>query len=229
MSAYVLIPLIIPLIAIFVIFLLINRKAKSSLRKKGIYVTLTGYICILLLALGVYLYLPKEEYPTTGDIEQSEEPNLYLMAEEGKFSEIEDFKVKSWEFSRTKDRLEILLKYIVGEGPEVFVEKVDTDSITVDLYRSRSILNGRHDITDEIPVPKVDLTSDMLVITQQEAQLKFYGFNNEFPIEQFSDAHFDPGNLGSSFGGNVVYIRVPEDLNVVYDNQNDFGIRMIVR
>ncbi|MUK89395.1 hypothetical protein GMD78_13585 [Ornithinibacillus sp. L9] len=210
---------IIVLILLFSIFL--NYRVKILSGQKAQWL-LFGYFIILVVSFGIYLFIPKGAPPSSE--EQYKGPDLYLNAMEGNVSNIDSKYVeRTWEFPMEEPELNVELDYIISDGPPVFVEEADIDSLEVILYKTPTIINGGIDITDRIPNASVQLTGSnkLQLYNPNPIEIEYSGYVPEFTLTQFKQGVSNSLRITGtfiSFGDQILYIRVPQHIEVNTDS-----------
>lgn len=226
-----LIPLLITIIIVIAFVALVGRIMKRTINKGGrsIYSKrvrwlVGGYIALLLIGMGVEALLPvkalSEEYIVDREELDQESIDLYTAATEGKIAEQDrSFIRKDWNLNYEGEKLNIASQNDEYLETQIIVErKQDNDGkIEALFYSTRSIVNNM-DITEKIHPPGLDLADNILTVSNPiKVQLKYHQFQNVFSINQFTgeDTLFD--NNTSYHGQSILYIRIPNNLELIHD------------
>lgn len=208
-----------------------SEKARHFLFKgKKIKMLIIAYGVLLLVGLPVYfLNSPSGhvEGVDQADVNQlmDEDTNLFDAAIKGETDRLKQHLVERKEFPIDGDELTINLLENQETNLLVIVEKVSdkASSIQASYYASPIYVN---DVKVEVdrPFPYVSIEDGNMVISDSKPiHLEFSTFEKEFVVRQFTEpagiGTF--GGMSSSFssGVNLLYLRVPELINVVGDVQ----------
>jgi hypothetical protein len=218
-------------VALFLLVLFIFKrnsapggKYVSSLKVKWF---LRAYGILLLLATILFFLHPtvNADYQNNGDSpglgKVVENPSqIYDAALEGRIDQEEAvYKKNQWSFELSDNQMHISFN---GFEYEYFLvaEKTSEHDGQVEVihYATRSVFNDI-DITDQIPSPEVQMDGNMIKISNSQTHLEFSKMNNEFSITQFKGGSSFGLNYQtvSNMGHNVLYIKVPSDVEIVYN------------
>jgi hypothetical protein len=223
-------------IGFFLIVLFIFRrnsvpgsKYVSSLKIKWL---LGGYGILLLSATILFFLHPtvKADYNGSGSTNRSgevvENPSqLYDAALEGRIDQEEAvLKKNQWSFDLSDNQMHISFNGYKNDYFLVAEKSNEMDGqVEVTHYATRSVFN-EVDITDQMPSPEVQKDGNMIKISSPSTHLKFLKIDNEYPIAQFrgekssSLSYYSYSNMGH----NVLYIKVPSDVEIVYSGDIQF-------
>lgn len=230
-----LIPILILIFLIVAISIAVNRLSfkrthVSEQKVKSIFLI---YFGVLVLAMAVYIFLPKDYYyfEMDGQYYEVDQANLeteygddyfsfYEVVAEDKIDEIEDVYIEeTWEFDYEDDTLTVRGSDYFPISTFVEEKEVDDDKIEITLYRTKATVEGI-DISDQIKLPKLSLKENQLFFTPPERlEMSFYRLDKEAVITQFTgNPWYDFNHRISKTGAQMLYIKVPKDLKIEEDN-----------
>lgn len=138
---------------------------------------------------------------------------------------------KKWNFPYEKNRLTVTGSMIAADQILVVVEKKtrmdDNDQIEIIQYMTRSIIDD-YDYSSHLKPPKITVYEQGIQIDRTErTKLKLAKFTKEFVVNQFINQPYNVDGDERIFGGvstnnvsgqNVLYLRVPETIEVIEGN-----------
>lgn len=141
------------------------------------------------------------------------------------------YKISSHSFKVDTNKLSFLLydPFINGHY-RIFVEQKDVDDgeIEVSTYATTQLAGGI-DFTKLMLPPGISFQKGTLSFKSPSRQmLEFKQFKNDFTLDQFKLQNY--GNfigMSASFGGQVIYIRVPKSMAIDKGMYSDDQIQMI--
>ncbi|WP_064093972.1 hypothetical protein [Rossellomorea aquimaris] len=183
-----------------------------------------AYFCILIVSVPIAYLLPEKESAygeklTDEEIKQlnKDREAFFEDAMNGKIKEGEGTVLKKeWEFKVDESRLTIS-NFTVN----MFILAKRTESndqrIKVDYYTSKSIVH-RIDVTDKLSSPTITFYDNQLVVHDPEhVEIKLASFTNEFITNQFKNDSQDNYEYGSSLGGDLLLLSIPQGVEVEGD------------
>ncbi|MBN8235865.1 hypothetical protein JF544_11430 [Halobacillus kuroshimensis] len=203
-----------------------TMKMRLGQGKTGLWM-LGGYFVLLLVSMIVSTFLPSE---TTASMNEESthsknrsEISIPMLIAEGKVDEVnKDTLVKEWSFE-LQDHSLTLEAYVENEGgPGIFIEKTSdlTGKIQASYYRSPIYVDGLK-VQEEFKPTLVMNQQTLTVSVENPVDVHYQMFTSEFPFTQFSQ---NPGGRewGSriEWGEEAVYIRVPEETEIIGENRN---------
>lgn len=217
------------IIIIAIIYAGVNAVKKGTLLQKiNLKLVLGIYGALLLIAVGVFYLLPIEEslnkvVETQEELAQAGRAGDLLMitASEGKQIEKENidgvFIKNRWDFPYEAKQLEVTQVDERHGIPFILIERKEDDGqIEVIQYYTRAIIENI-ELTDEIAPFTIQLEKNQLMISNPNVIDMHVGkFAKEFTISQFTsqngiDLFSDVNHI---HGANVLYIRVPKNVEV---------------
>ncbi|MGM0876246.1 MAG: hypothetical protein ACQEWV_16115 [Bacillota bacterium] len=224
-------PFLIILIIIAVIFSIVNAIKKASFfQRLNVKWVLSFYGVLLLVALVLFYVLPNERSlnyivdnkPELAKAEKASQ-QLTMATSEGKQIDkenIDGVKVKKrWDFTYEGKKLEITGYDEQYASGFTLVERKDVNDnkIEVTQYHTRTIIQNI-ELTNEVGPFIIELAEDTLTIGDpNDIEFHVGKFDKEFTITQFTEEWSieDPfSNEEDIWGENVLYIRVPKDVEV---------------
>ncbi|MBM7599641.1 hypothetical protein JOC34_002009 [Virgibacillus halotolerans] len=226
----IIIQLVFLLLLIGAVVFIIKKGIGKTNKSKTTYWILGGYLCLLLLSVGVYFVTPAlHGQVKTEEIENTSMPNFDRFIYEGEPVDISnDYKVKQWDFDYNDE--EIYLRYSGDDQNSlpVRLDKKENDSkIEAVYYQTPSYYNGINisSYTDPVSVNK---NGDELFIELPEtAYLEFTSYKKEFPFKQLTDERFLENDdllfedADEIFGNQFLYLRIPKNIKVNADSGID--------
>ncbi|OAS83984.1 MULTISPECIES: hypothetical protein [Metabacillus] len=230
------IPIVLLLLIIVAIYKMVNViKKVPFLQKLNLKWMLSIYGVLLLVAVGLFYVLPNER-PSNKIVDNQDElvkvenarRLLTMAASEGKQiskENIEGVEIKNhWDFTYEEKQLDVTILDDQLGTLFTLVERKNVNDKRVEVmqYHTRTIIENL-DITDDIPPLTLELVEGELTIRNTHSvDIHFGKFDKEFTITQFTeekgieDSFIDEDHI---WGENVLYIRVPKDVNVEGDFQ----------
>src|SRR5699024_10907851 len=122
-----------------------------------------------------------------------------------------------WEYE--KEELYFASAYY---GAPIVVERKEANDQLIEIvtYRGQFTLAGV-DYTEYMNPIRANVLVDTLTITEPDyTDLQFSAITKEFTITQFMDEHERMRELGSNSGNELIYIRIPKDMNLIQNEQD---------
>lgn len=226
---------ILPIFLMLLVALIFWSASKAASKKmilfsgKIIDSVLVVYIALLLISTVVtsgFGIKPGAESERVTDKEIAEAveagENFIEYLEKGMLADADGVYVnKKWKFPYENNRLVVTGSVIAADPIWVVVEKknADNDQIEIVQYMTRSILDD-YDYSAHLKPPKIIEYSEGIEIDRSEhTELKFTKFTKEFVVNQFTNKQFTNerifGGVNNVRGQSVLYLRVPESIEVV--------------
>jgi heme/copper-type cytochrome/quinol oxidase subunit 2 len=230
------IPILLVLIIIAVIYKLVNViKKVPFLQKFNLKWMLSIYGVLLLVAVGLFYVIPIERssnkiVDNKDELVKVEKARrlLTMAASEGKQiskENIDGVEIKNqWDFTYGEKQLDVTISEEQLGTLFTLVERknVNDDRVEVIQYHTRTIIEHL-DITDDIRPLTLELVEGELTIRDTNAvDIHFGKFDKEFTISQFTEQKgIEDSFIGEDhiWAENVLYIRVPKDIDVEGDFQ----------
>ncbi|MBO1512916.1 hypothetical protein [Metabacillus bambusae] len=227
------IPFVLLLLIIVMIYKMVNViKKVPFFQKLNLKWMLSIYGVLLLVAVGLFYVLPIERSSTSNKIVDNQDELvkvekarrlLTMAASEGKQitkENIDGVEIKNqWDFTYGEKQLDVTISDEQLGTLFTLVERknVNDDRVEVIQYHTRTIIENL-DITDDIRPLTLELAEGELTIRDTNAvEIHFGKFDKEFTISQFTeekgleDSFIDEDHIWAE---NVLYIRVPKDMDV---------------
>ncbi|PWA07914.1 hypothetical protein DCC39_15840 [Pueribacillus theae] len=210
---FFLIVIIIVLIAFFTI------RSKVQVRfGKPLFI---GYALLLLLSFALYEFVISKNITVINPVSEAEEEkevNKFFEAiNEGNIDKIESaYIVKQDEVDFQSNKLMIETEDDDYFDPSVVVERKPENDQKIDViyYKTKPLIK-EIDIMKEIKPIQMNWKGDTLTFMKpEEATFDFAMFKKEFPISQFTGEDWFELNSNGFIGYQVIYLRVPKDLQI---------------
>ncbi|MBX0359339.1 hypothetical protein [Halobacillus sp. Nhm2S1] len=218
-----------PVLILLAVFIALSLLIKKSSRfgfargKTGLWM-LIGYSVLLVGSTIVFLVLPIGSTELRGqendrDAEQKSQ-QFYEAVHEGKVDDMEEWRIHEWSFPFNDEQIVLQVLENDVNGVNIFVEHTDelTETVEAFYYQTPLTVNGYE--VEEKYMPAVVLGATTLSIYPGETlNLKYKMFGTEFPFRLFGEENgYAWGRTTvSHWNGSALYIRVPEGLDVVAD------------
>lgn len=240
----ILLPLTLLLIVIVIKFILpiIKTRISGLMTWKRSFILAGLYLGILILMVPMLAILPDKGYIKLVDnrveafglshnIIRNFDFYNHLPTEESLDKQEGLCKISSVTFKVDTNKLSFLLydPFINGDY-RIFVEQKDVDDgeIGVSTYATTQLAGGI-DFTKLMAPPGISFQKGTLSFKSPSRQtLEFKQFKNDFTIDQFRLQNY--GNfigMSASFGGQVIYIRVPKSMAIAKGMYSDDQIQTI--
>ncbi|WP_164670786.1 hypothetical protein [Virgibacillus doumboii] len=217
-------PIIMLLLVLGLVFLVIKRTHKKTNRHgyvKKVQLMVASYIVILLISIGVFYLLPKDEYLRAEKDVSTEPFELRQAANVGEIGKLDKYMEETWTFEINRQELNVDVASN-GHSPTdfpIFVETVETqqDSIKASFYRTPMIIDG-YDFSDRLKPLTISHASGTLTFSLPDPiMVELSLFKQEFPIMQFSGKSImDSGHHSEQ----VLYITIPENIELNFTAEN---------
>ncbi|SDP30344.1 hypothetical protein [Halobacillus aidingensis] len=218
-------PILILLAVIIALSLLIKKSSRFGFGrgKAGLWM-LISYSVLLVVSAVIFLAIPLGSIELKGqekeEKEEQKSQQFYEAVQEGKLDEIEEWRIHEWSFPFDKEQLILQVLENDVNGINIFVERTDdlTETVEAFYYQTPLMINGYE--VEEKYMPAVSMVMTTLSIYPGEKlNLKYKMFGSEFPFRLFDKEN---GSMWgdttvSHWNGTALYIRVPEGLDVVGD------------
>jgi hypothetical protein len=185
-----------------------------------------AYAIVLLCLLAGYYMIPREGFldvPDNGeDIvrkAQTEKQDIFeniLAVGRGEYKGLRI--IEKWDLKHDGKQLVVSIPDENISDYIVYVEHKDTSDGIIEIQQlATSSVVSYVDMTEEFSRPvTAKLTGNTLSITPPHTQeIEVKRFDKEFPLKQFMKAGFDDNNYNKIKGGNVIYIRAPEQVAII--------------
>lgn len=185
-----------------------------------------AYAIVLLCLLAGYYMIPREGFldvPDNGeDIvrkAQTEKQDIFeniLAVGRGEYKGLRI--IEKWDLKYDGKQLVVSIPDDNMSDYIVYVEHKDTSDGIIEIQQlATSSVVSYVDMTEEFSRPvTAKLTGNTLSITPPHTQeIEVKRFDKEFPLKQFMKAGFDDNNYNKIKGGNVIYIRAPEQVAII--------------
>ncbi|RKL67203.1 hypothetical protein CR203_11890 [Salipaludibacillus neizhouensis] len=204
-----------------------NKIIRSN--SKGLKWLFLGYLSILVLSVPVAFLLPIETESLKGEIAKGDvvhEQDIYIEDAllKGEIEELVDKnKTELWAFDYENDVLNIEQKaeefYVA-----VYLEETSeyTEMIEATYFYPRLIVD-EWDFSNEVSPIRVELKNNSLNIYEPLSVTINHGeFEMGFPMSQFyGESKMMGRSSSSSMGGQILYLKVPEGLEIGDDTNVD--------
>ncbi|GAF65430.1 hypothetical protein BTS2_2328 [Bacillus sp. TS-2] len=207
---------------IFLICLLVQRKAFRSPSKKGIYITLAVYVGLLLLSPAVFSFTKEErvmaweKFDQTSYHQEGEKLQTYRdLVLEGQFDQINSEDIDyQWSYSFEGDTLSIVRTGDYYYYEELFIEKKrENDGVVeVSLIKGPSLVFD-YEISEFSPTSQFELESNRLIWATPQEEWYVQLFEPEFPIQQFQNHSLREPYSGVIYH-DILHIAVPENVEI---------------
>lgn len=211
----------IPAILLIIILIVGVLIARVILRNKFVFgkqikILFYSYVVVLLVSLIVSLILPKQVETLSKPIETDGIPSLYTFLDEEDQWDMDGLEKYKHDVAELPfDETEL---YLDVDGFVYVIEKrQDSDKkIEIAHYRTPTFVNGI-DISKEIPGLIYEVHDQGLYIYLDE-QVDLEIRQQPFPYQLFSKKHSNnDSEMSIHFGDELLYITVPEDITVTYE------------
>ena len=223
-------PLMLLLIVILFMTLLLRGKGEGkskyySTNKR--FALLYIYVGVLLIAFVVSLFLPSEREGYFVEIDQREyeqsDSKVYNDIYAGRISSVDKKLIEEVrEVDLPGERL-VLQKFDQHQQLSIVVERMEElgNSVEMTIIKNRVIAN-RVDLTDMFDPVNVTVNGEKMNFHQRGQQEVVMGVMEQgFPFYLFSDkSRFYMNNSYSSLGDQIIYLRVPNNIEIVYDENH---------
>ncbi|WP_246943634.1 hypothetical protein [Bacillus pinisoli] len=224
----------IPFLVLLIILVLVFIPAFSPMmRSKRIgflsmlnFKLLAGIYCLLLLvSLCIFYLLPTDTFSSVDeefgqvDVEEMDQyrNSIYEALYKGDIEETEGIiKNKQWEFPISGEKLTLTMNEEHSSLLVLAERSNELDGkIVATYYTMKSYIDGIS-FSEQLNSPTIKLQDDNLVIIDPEPlELHFYKLKKEFPITQFNPDKREEYMMETTIGVNVLYVKVPENLEVI--------------
>lgn len=191
-----------------------------------------GYVMLLILSVIVYTFILEER--ANGEEEAQGEDVEFATTDLGsdRLIRIENAEEKhraKWDYDQQKLHIDGDLG--VYDTIPIIIDKkeVNDGEIEVVYYMGRSTIES-YDISDQFKPMDFNLEDDELTITRTNVtHIEASAFSKEFTMNQFTEeigGETGPFmNRGTFIGKRVIYLRIPKDLQLTYDDLNVLYVR----
>lgn len=210
-----------------------HKKQRLYLSNKRIFWIVTGYILILILAAGFYAFIPQKLTPVNVYIDDEEydkiSNHLYDAINTGNIEQIDPSFISSkWEKEYSGKQLKIVAPEPNDITPTIVVERKATDDKLIEgiYYKTKSYVDGI-DVTKKISSDQLKWSNDTLTLIEpRPVKLNFALFHKDITLKQFTEEpSVREDDFSSSFGINILYLRVPKDLKII--ESEEIGIQYV--
>ncbi|RWZ54683.1 hypothetical protein EQV77_13610 [Halobacillus fulvus] len=204
-------------------FMVSSGKIKKSLvpAKAGGWM-LIAYSSLLIVAIVVSLFIPGETISTESVDEQDLEQTVEDMHEAVFNAELDDVDpdliLQEWSFDYEKDAVGLDL---LSANPDQFsimvlIEKTNEldDDLKAFYIHSPMYMDGIPIDVETTPEVSI-LDEEVRVVTPEEQQIRYNVYDHGLSLEPFKEGNDSP--FHSSFSMAVLYLQVPEDLEITAD------------
>lgn len=212
-------------IAIVFIFKSIRPKIFRLLSWKLSSILAGLYLGVLIILVPILYMLPDKDFIKIVEnkdqaiaTSQNLMNNLYNhhFPAEGDLAKLEGiYRNSSHTFKVDSSKLSFNLQTSTGSY-HVFIERKDVDNgeIDVSTYVTAQYM-GEVNFTKQLLPPKISLNNGMLSLRAPNYQtLEFKHFNLDFTMDQFKNRSLNPNSMSTNYGAQIVYIRVPQSLEI---------------
>lgn len=219
-------PLGLLIIGLIIFVLLKNRKRKRSyLSNRTVLWLLGGYITILVVCGIVSGFMPQgTEFPMgKSSVKDNSFYNIYALANEGKINEVHpSFIQDKWEKNYTSMQLHVELQGADFANTTIFVQdkKVNDHKIEGTLYQGSAVV-GNLDVSRLVSPLRVAWSDHTLILIPVKKNITLRLFKKDFPVIQFTKSGGIAADQTSSFGQQILYLRVPKGLKILPDKKLD--------
>lgn len=191
----------------------------TSVKKNGWF--LGGYTIILLFSMVIYFLMPEAEQITwKGETEDTSEFLLYekLMNKE----DIEESYVSNKEtYDLSEQELVIRSQDNYFNEYSIMFEKTSELEGEMEVILYKGILTvEQFDLSEELPSPAITYSNGILEVEHPVFFEKSMAYiAPEFPFTQFSGQRSTMQGYGHSSRDAIIYVRVPEDTEVIWNEE----------
>ncbi|WP_394219429.1 hypothetical protein [Halobacillus trueperi] len=218
-------PILILLAVFLAMSLLIKKSSRSDFGrgKVGLWM-LMGYAALLVVSAVIFLAIPFGSTELKGqendrDAEQKSQ-QFYQAVQEGKLDEIEEWRIQEWSFPFDEEQLNLQVLENDVNGINLFIERTDdlTETLEAFYFQTPLMINGYEVEEKYMPALSMDMAT-LSVYPGEKLNLKYKMFGSEFPFRLFDEegGYAWGDTTVSHWNGSALYIRVPEGLDVVAD------------
>ncbi|PTY78023.1 hypothetical protein B5V89_11140 [Heyndrickxia sporothermodurans] len=238
------IPIIFIFLIIWGIFYIIQSKNKNQLTQKHkkqrfylsnkrIFWMVISYMLILILAAGIYAFIPQKHTPAKVYIDDAEydkiSNHLYDAINTGNIEQIDPSFISSkWEKKYTGKQLKIVAPEPDDITPTIIVERKTTDDKLIEgiFYKTKSYVDSI-DVTEKVPSDQLKWSNNTLtLIPPKPVKLNFALFHKDMTLKQFTEEpSLRDDDFNSSFGFQILYLRIPKDLKII--ESEEIGIQYV--
>ncbi|RKQ33279.1 hypothetical protein [Oceanobacillus halophilus] len=225
MTSISVLPIILLLVFIGVLFLFSKFIERINNRGKNVKRMLLSYVMILVLATAVYFLLPLDKSIVSDEsIDPDTAPSLFHHLNLETLDEVDSSLIrKSWEFDINSDKLQVhFTENDWGSNVPIYLDQVEDldEKVEAIFYQSPTFVEGVN-VADFTALPDIDFSSNTLRIREPAYEdLEFITFKTEFPVRQFTGEKLI--EEGFFHGDELIYIRVPEGIDLDIDEEINF-------
>ncbi|MHB1652644.1 MAG: hypothetical protein ACYCVD_09245 [Desulfitobacteriaceae bacterium] len=214
------------IIAIIIMLIVVKVKSKFTSWKANVWVA-GAYLAGLILLVPVLGLLPIHDFikpskDVNQTVSQLDPGELFQYAAQGHLDKQNGvYKNSSRTFKLDGNKLGFAISDAGYNNILIERKKVDDGQIEVSTYTTSSFIDGI-DFTKQIAPPTVSFQNNTLLIKSDKQQrLDFTRFEADFTLDQFKHINMH-GNqrMASNFGWKVLYVRVPQKLEIDKGNYN---------
>ncbi|WLR47952.1 hypothetical protein LC065_01265 [Halobacillus litoralis] len=218
-----------PVLILLAVFIALSLLIKKSSRfgfgrgKTGFWM-LIGYTFLLVASAVIFLALPIGNTELRGQESEEEEEQksqqFYEAVHQGKMDKMEEWLIHEWSFPFNEEQL--ILQVIENDvnSINIFVEHTEdlTETMEAFYYQTPMMINGYKVEEKYMPAVNVDMRT-LSVDPGEKKDLRYKLFGSEFPFRLFDrkKGSMWVDTMVSHWNGSALYIRVPERLDVVAD------------
>lgn len=221
------------IVIFLIIVILVVFRVKLNFFKWRINLVLVGiYLAVLIMAVPIMYLLPMQDITTPVKdtnqvVEETDQEKMIPLGDIfknyngqslGSPGGVYQNSSKTFKFAGNT----LALNIPSNDNYNILVDRknVDDGEIEVSSFIAPHNINGV-DFTKEIEPPDISVQGNTLSIIKKKQQLNFAQFEANFVLDQFThlNVHDNRSNV-SSFGENVVLLRVPKSLEIEKGNYN---------
>ncbi|MEB6549968.1 hypothetical protein MXL46_12810 [Heyndrickxia sporothermodurans] len=210
-----------------------HKKQRFYLSNKRIFWMVISYMLILILAAGIYAFIPQKQIPVKEHVGEDGynmiADQLYNAAVNGEIEKIDpSFATNKWEKKFQEKQLNITTTNPDKLNTTVVVERKKTNDRRIEgvYYKTTSNIDGI-DITDKIPLDHLKWSKDTLFLVPAEPiKFSYLLFDKDATLRQFTkEPSIRDGGFDSDFGSNILYLRIPKSLKII--ESEEIGIQYV--
>ena len=226
--------LVSPLILLLIVILFLTFMLKGKGEVKSNYSSsnrrfflLYVYVGVLIVAFVVSLFLPSEREGQFTEINSREyeqvDGKLYNDIYAGRISSVDKKLIEEVREIKLPGERLVLQNFDQYQPLSIVVERTEEsgNSVEMTIIKHRVIAN-RVDLTDMFDSVNVTVEGEKMKIHQEGQQEVVMGVIEQgFPFYLFNDkSRFYRNNSYTSMGEQIIYLRVPNNIEIVYDENH---------
>lgn len=225
----IIIPILLILIIMSIFFIKPYIKMGKFMNGKRTYLFLTGYVTVLFIGTLVFVFGHSPQTSLGRDpgnpleVDKAFDSFFEIADGERSIGTIEQYKKQESEYPFHDDQLKIKYDQPGYLAAMVIVDKTKNleGMIQVSYYRAPTYA-GNMELTSYLKSPDVQVQNEVLTLKEYPNDITVINFEDEFTLRQFSKSSFpSPLNDNIEIGPELIYIQVPEHVEIVSDEYVD--------